>query len=43
MPLRRRIALLLAVPVGLLVLALLLTVVLLNTTDWNRARPWLNE
>ncbi|WP_348696045.1 AsmA family protein [Duganella fentianensis] len=43
MPLRRRIALLLTVPAALLVLVLVLTVVLLNTTDWNRARPWLNE
>lgn len=43
MPLRRRIALLLAVPAALLVLVLVLTVVLLSTADWNRARPWLNE
>lgn len=43
MPLRRRITLLLAVPAVLLVLALVLAIVLLNTADWNRARPWLNE
>ncbi|WP_374358955.1 AsmA family protein [Pseudoduganella danionis] len=42
MPLRRRTVLLLAVPLTLATL-LALAVLVLNTADWNRARPWLNE